>query len=351
MSVEKVDLQSVQPETKQTFQAKKSVQPDIRESHDEEKRNAAKLMKGAAALAVLAAAGIIGHKTGAFKKLGKMISGAQLGKNTKNAADDAAEAVANAGKKSEEAVTEAVNSANKATEEVKPAETLNNPKSLDKLAEDIDIPKSLDELAEEALKAGKKTFEIDEICENGSKAIKTFDAKTRKKIKVTGFEEDGETISYLERYAPETGKKIKETKFSYGKISAIIEYDPKTGDNIKSTAFFPDGISIKFQRTVDPETRHIIRTYFKEDGGGISHIEESTQNGKVVKETEFRHGKISEISEYRHCYDTNKDIKKTTFYADDKPYEIKEYNEDDLFAEGWREIKCTQCDPDGKPID
>ena len=301
MSVEKVDLQSVQPETKQTFQGKKSVPSDIPESNDEEKRNAAKLMTGAAALAVVAAAGIIGHKTGAFKKLGKMVSG-ESSKLSRN-------------------------------------------------AEDIDIPKSLDELAEEALKAGKKTFEIDEICENGSKAIKTFDAKTRKKIKVTGFEEDGETISYLERYAPETGKKIKETKFSYGKISAIIEYDPKTGDNIKSTAFFPDGISIKFQRTVDPETRHIIRTYFKEDGGGISHIEESTQNGKVVKETEFRHGKISQISEYRHCYDTNKDIKKTTFYADDKPYEIKEYNEDDLFAEGWREIKHTMCDPDGKPID
>ena len=301
MSVEKVDLQSVQPETKQTFQGKKSVPSDIPESNDEEKRNAAKLMTGAAALAVVAAAGIIGHKTGAFKKLGKMVSG-ESSKLSRN-------------------------------------------------AEDIDIPKSLDKLAEEALKAGKKTFEIDEICENGSKAIKTFDAKTRKKIKVTGFEEDGETISYLERYAPETGKKIKETKFSHGKISEISEYDPKTGKEIKRTGFFPDGISIKYQHTVDPETRHTICTVFKEDGGGISHIKESAQNGKVVKEAEFSHGKISEISEYRHCYDTGKNIKKTTFYADDKPYEIREYHESFSPWHEWHEIKCTKCDQDGKPID
>ena len=73
MSVEKVDLQSVQPETKQTFQGKKSIQSDIHESHDEEKRNAVKLMTGGVLLASTIAAGIIGHKAGVFQKLGKML--------------------------------------------------------------------------------------------------------------------------------------------------------------------------------------------------------------------------------------------------------------------------------------
>ena len=73
MSVEKVDLQSVQPETKQTFQGKKSIQSDIHESHDEEKRNAAKLMTGGVLLAGTIAAGIFCHKAGVFQKLGKML--------------------------------------------------------------------------------------------------------------------------------------------------------------------------------------------------------------------------------------------------------------------------------------
>ena len=73
MSVEKVDLQSVQPETKQTFQGKKSIQHDIHESHDEEKRNAAKLMTGGVLLAGTIAAGIFCHKAGVFQKLGKML--------------------------------------------------------------------------------------------------------------------------------------------------------------------------------------------------------------------------------------------------------------------------------------
>ena len=67
MSVEKVDLQSVQPETKQTFQGKKSVPSDIHESHDEEKRNAAKYAIGAVALAATVAAGIVFK--GKFRKV------------------------------------------------------------------------------------------------------------------------------------------------------------------------------------------------------------------------------------------------------------------------------------------
>ena len=73
MEVEKINIQGVQPETEQTFQGKKSVQSDIRESHDEEKRNAAKLMTGAAALAAGIAAGIICHRAGVFQKLRKMV--------------------------------------------------------------------------------------------------------------------------------------------------------------------------------------------------------------------------------------------------------------------------------------
>ena len=107
MEVEKINFKGVQPETEQTFQGKKSVQSDIQESHDEEKRNAAKLMTGGVLLAGTIAAGIFCHKAGVFQKLGKMISGesSQLSKNTEKAADEAAEAVTNAGKKAEEAVS------------------------------------------------------------------------------------------------------------------------------------------------------------------------------------------------------------------------------------------------------
>ena len=73
MSVEKVDLQVVQPETKQTFQGKKSVQSDIRESHDEEKRNAAKLMTGGVLLAGTIAAGILFHRKIGMKVLERIL--------------------------------------------------------------------------------------------------------------------------------------------------------------------------------------------------------------------------------------------------------------------------------------
>ena len=300
MEVEKVDLQSVQPETQQTFQGKKSVQSDIRESNDEEKRNAAKLMKGAAALAVLAAAGIIGHKTGAFKKLGKMISGeaSQLSKNTKNAVDETAEVAANAGKKAEETVTEAVNSTNKAAEEVKPAvtetveqttvkpvqdnvekaanktektsvqtvekaadaskkveETAAKPvqdnaekvvnksekaaeSATEKAAETLNTPKSLDELAEEALKAGKKTFEKESTSKDGCKILEEFDTNTKKLLKKVVYGEDGSFVCNHYEYDPKTGNQIRELlSHDNGHHVAIIGYrDTKTG-NIFDTQY------------------------------------------------------------------------------------------------------------------
>ena len=281
MSVEKVDLQSVQPETKQTFQGKKSVQSDIRESHDEEKRNAAKLMKGAAALAVLAAAGIIGHKTGAFKKLGKMISGesSQLSKNTKNAADDAAEAVANAGKKSEEAVTEAVESTNKTAEKVV--------KETEKAAENLNKQKSLDELAEEALKAGRETFERERIDQSGKKLLETFDTKTKKLLKDTSFYDDGKTIECICDYDPKTGYDLKWTFFAKdGKtIGCICDFDPKTGYDLKHTYFHGDGKTISHIIDFDPrrKDRKLKATDFDCDGK-ISCIKEySNLSGKVQK--------------------------------------------------------------------
>ena len=81
MEVEKINFKGVQPETEQTFQGKKSVQSDIQESHDEEKRNAAKLMTGGVLLAGTIAAGIFCHKAGVFQKLGKMIKPPYVDKN------------------------------------------------------------------------------------------------------------------------------------------------------------------------------------------------------------------------------------------------------------------------------
>ena len=304
MSVEKVDLQSVQPETKQTFQGKKSIQHDIHESHDEEKRNAAKLMTGGVLLAGTIAAGIFCHKAGVFQKLGKMISGesSQLSKNTKNAADDAAEAVANAGKKSEEAVTEAVNSANKTTEEVKPAvtetveQTTAKPvqdkaekvvKETEKAAETLNKPKTLDELAEEALKAGRETFERERIDQSGKKLLEIFDTKTKKLLKDTSFYDDGKTIECISDYDPKTGYDLKWTFFAKdGKtIGCICDFDPKTGYDLKHTYFHGDGKTISHIIDFDPrrKDRKLKATDFDCDGK-ISCIRKySDLSGKLQK--------------------------------------------------------------------
>ena len=276
MSVEKVDLQGVQPETKQTFQGKKSVPSDIPESNDEEKRNAAKLMKGAAALAVLAAAGIIGHKTGAFKKLGKMVSGesSQLGKNAEKAADEAAEVVTNAGKKAEEAAKPLQDKTAKATE--KAAETLNT-------------PKTFDELAEEALKAGKKTFEK-EYYDNGSRMIKTFDAKTRKTIAIKEFigNDKIEFLKSVKHYDPETGKiLIKHEEFYLGQIGKIYDYDPKTGNLLKETFYNPDGITKSGIVEYDAKTGKDIKSTFCDDNGNIESIYERDPKSGELRRTVF----------------------------------------------------------------
>ena len=204
MSVEKVDLQVVQPETKQTFQEKKSVQSDIRESNDEEKRNAAKWMKGAAALAVVAAVGIIGHKAGAFKKLGKMFSGeaSQL-KNTQEAADEAAEVATN---------------------------TV-NPKKIKLSKAEEKLPRGSfgmnRHLSEEAFKAGEKTFK----CRPLPNVIETYNTKTGKILEQRVYREDDKSLKYLMEYEYNNPKieeeitKLTEKHFdSNGKLTFKAEY-------------------------------------------------------------------------------------------------------------------------------
>ena len=330
MEVEKVDLQGVQPETKQTFQGKKSVQSDIHESNDEEKRNAAKLMKGAAVLAGIVAAGIIGHK------LGKMFS-----KNVENALDEVSGIVTDAVRKAVKQSTEAVKSTNKAAEKVKPSvtETIeqttvkpvqNNvekaankaEKTAEKAAETLNKSKSLDELAEEALKAGKKTFEKEKVPTfHGYKNLQTYDAKTRKLLedkfiivkdgkkgftdkydydpktgnllKISSFDNENGQISWILDYDPKTGNIFKDTDFlgyekliryydpktgkklkqmsirNDGSISSIGVYDAKTGHFIKSTQFYEDGKTVKMIEEYDPKTENIIPTHFDRDGNII----------------------------------------------------------------------------------
>ena len=316
MSVEKAGLQSVQPETKQTFQGKKSVQSDIRESHDLEKRNAAKLMKGAAALAVVAAAGIIGHK------LGKIFS-----KNVENALDEVSGIVTDAVRKAEKQSTEAVKSTNKAAEKVKPSVTetveqttakpvQNNAekvvKETEKTVENLSKSKSLDELAEEALKAGKKTFEK-EYYYNYSRLIKTFDAKTRKLLeerlidtnggirftnkydydpktgnllKLSSFDNKNGQIRWILDYDPKTEKIVKDTDFlGYEKL--IHYYDPKTGNLLKQMSFREDG-SISSIGVYDAKTGHFIKsTQFYEDGKTVKRIEEYDPKTKNIIPTSF----------------------------------------------------------------
>ena len=304
MQVEKINFQEVQPETEQTFQGKKSVQSDIHESNDEEKRNAAKLMKGAAALAVVVVAGIIGHK------LGKIFS-----KNVENALDEVSGMVTDAVRKAEKQSTETVKSTNKAAEKVKPSVTetveqttakpvQNNAekvvKETEKTVENLSKQKSLDELAEEALKAGKKTFEKEKVPTfHGYKNLQTYDAKTRKLLedkfiivkdgkkgftekydydpktgnllKISSFDNENGQIKWILDYDPQTGNIFKDTDFlGYEKL--IHYYDPKTGDLLKQMSFRKDG-SIRSIGVYDAKTRNFTKsTEFYEDGKSIKSI-------------------------------------------------------------------------------
>ena len=260
MSVKKTELLRIEPKADKTFQGKKSLQSDIQECKDEEKRNAAQYMTGASAISAAAAADIIGQKNKGIKNTGETV-----GKNIPNAELSAKDTSSEIQKRNR------IDS-NENTEMI-----FRKDGTLESVIKHDPITGKV--LIEIYLKGNGKTIEL----------VKKYDSKTGNLSKTIAYAyADDNTPSLIKNYDPISGVCFKETEFyENGKKASVKEFDRDEGFCLKKTEFYRSGGKASLIE-YDPETRKRLQeTKFYKNG-----------NTALVRKYDSRSGILVEANGY-----------------------------------------------------
>lgn len=276
MAVEKISFQKINPSENKRNSYQRALKPDIRESNDREKRNAAKEMKGSEALAIETSAGIIPQKKDEVSANGKTVEKEKIVSDS-NFGDiryiDTYDV--------------------KTNKKIKATRFYPDGKTVYGIYEYNPAGKLMK--TTQFYSDGKATrFVID------------YAPKTGNRVKITHFYKDGKTVKRIEDCNPQTGKRVKDTEFYTDGITprCISEYNDKTGKKIKETDFNSDGKTrgsvCEFNLLTGEKERF---TMFYPDGKTIEYIEEYDRSGNLVKAASFcKNGTIHSV--YKHNTET-----------------------------------------------
>lgn len=272
MAVEKIYFQGINPSENKRNRNQRVLKPDIMESNDQEKLNAAKEMKGAATLAAETSAGIIHPKKDEVRTNGKIFE---------------KEKFVNDPDFGEIRYIDTYDV--KTNQKIKAARFYPDGKTVHGIYEYNPEGKLMK--TTQFYKDGKTT-----------RAVINYAHQTGNRVKIMHFYKDGKTVKRIEDCNPQTGKRVKDTEFYTNGVTpcCISEYDDQTGKKIKETCFCSDGKTrgsvCEFNLLTGEKER---LTMFYPDGKTIEYIEEYDRQGNLVKATTFyKNGAIHAVCEY-----------------------------------------------------
>ena len=121
------------------------------------------------------------------------------------------------------------------------------------------------------------------------------------------------SLCKTEEYDEDTGKKIKETRYSKGKVKEILEYEPVKGKLVRSTSFFSEDNLKKIVNEFSQETGVNIKTtwYRKDD---------------TIRDIEYYHYITGKPTHFCRYFEDGKTQELEKIYYEDGSLLINEYD-------------------------